>query len=238
MKKLLILSGVLNVILFLFLSVVLVRTDKLSAILRKVGLIESMDISELNTNDNKWKTRESIFDVLPNDSLAIVFLGNSITENCEWQELLQQPNIINRGIDGDMTFGVLARIENIIDMRPLKIFIEIGINDIILNVPLDTILKNYSLIIQQLQHECPNSEIYAQSILPVFNNFNTATQKINQFNSKLKLLSEERGVTYIDINSHFCLNDGSLDPRYTFDGIHLNGIGYLLWKEVIDQYLK
>lgn len=31
---------------------------------------------------------------------------------------------------------------------------------------------------------------------------------------------------------------GMLDKRYTNDGLHLMGEGYLAWKEVIEKYVK
>jgi hypothetical protein len=45
----------------------------------------------------------------------IVFLGNSITESGkDWSKRLNYPNIKNRGIGGDVTDGVLARLDEII----------------------------------------------------------------------------------------------------------------------------
>jgi hypothetical protein len=40
----------------------------------------------------------------------IIMLGNSITEGGDWKKLLKDSTIINRGIGGDVTFGVLNRI--------------------------------------------------------------------------------------------------------------------------------
>ena len=31
---------------------------------------------------------------------------------------------------------------------------------------------------------------------------------------------------------------GLLDKRYTNDGLHLTGEGYLVWKKAIEQYVK
>ena len=37
----------------------------------------------------------------------IMFLGNSITEGADWIKLLKDSTVINRGISGDITFGIL-----------------------------------------------------------------------------------------------------------------------------------
>jgi len=29
-----------------------------------------------------------------------------------------------------------------------------------------------------------------------------------------------------------------LDPEYTNDGLHLTGIGYLVWKSAVEKYLR
>ena len=46
-----------------------------------------------------------VFDSLGVDSADIVFLGNSLTNGGEWDELLGMPNAVNRGISGDTTEG-------------------------------------------------------------------------------------------------------------------------------------
>ena len=44
--------------------------------------------------------RRSLFEKLPVTSKDIVFLGNSITDGGEWNELLANPRVKNRGISG------------------------------------------------------------------------------------------------------------------------------------------
>ena len=54
--------------------------------------------------------RRSLFEVLPIHSNDIVFLGNSITDGCEWAELFDNPRIKNRGISADRTGWMLSLI--------------------------------------------------------------------------------------------------------------------------------
>ena len=44
------------------------------------------------------RQRRSLFEVLPVYSSDIVFLGNSITDGCEWAELFNNRHVKNRGI--------------------------------------------------------------------------------------------------------------------------------------------
>jgi len=43
-----------------------------------------------------------------------IFLGNSITEMDNWKTLTNDTTVVNRGISGDVTFGVLARLNDVV----------------------------------------------------------------------------------------------------------------------------
>lgn len=60
----------------------------------------------------------------------IIFLGNSITEGGKWRQLLKDSTVINRGIAGDNTFGVLARLDELVKLKPASLFVLIGTNDL------------------------------------------------------------------------------------------------------------
>src|SRR5687767_5230583 len=53
----------------------------------------------------------------------VVFLGNSITAGTDWNELLELKNARNRGISGDITFGVLERLGEVTEGKPAKLFV-------------------------------------------------------------------------------------------------------------------
>ena len=58
----------------------------------------------------------------------IVFLGDSITEGAQnWKKYFDNNRIANRGIGGDTTEGVLARLDEIYYYKPLAVFLLIGI---------------------------------------------------------------------------------------------------------------
>ena len=58
-----------------------------------------------------YDQRELLFESLPTSENDIIFLGNSITDGGEWNELFQNANCKNRGISADVTEGVLNRLE-------------------------------------------------------------------------------------------------------------------------------
>jgi len=187
--------------------------------------------------------RQTLFDKLSSSKNTIYFLGDSLTDDCEWNELLSNNNIKNRGINGDSTQGVLNRLNQITLSKPQKIFIMIGINDLLGNIETNIILDNYQKIIKTIRIDSPKTKIYIESILPI--NFELdktkrpiTNQDISDFNNKLKDFSDNSNIFYIDLYSKFLDSSNQLDKQYTIDGIHLNGNGYLIWKNEVSKYIN
>jgi lysophospholipase L1-like esterase len=167
-----------------------------------------------------------------------MFLGDSLTDLCEWAEILKDDQIINRGICGDTTDGILNRINNIIDYKPKKLFLMIGINDLNQGVSVENIVENYILILEAFKNQIPVTKVFIQSILPVNNQLRSngeVNKKIIDLNAKLKELAQTFSFQYIDLFTAFLDKDNQLDAQYTSDGVHLNGQGYLIWKEIIEK---
>lgn len=59
--------------------------------------------------------RRSLFELLPIRSSDIVFLGNSLTDGCEWSELFDNRHIRNRGISSDRACELAERLDPIVE---------------------------------------------------------------------------------------------------------------------------
>jgi len=186
----------------------------------------------------------NLFRSYSNSEKDIIFLGNSITNHADWEELLGMPNARNRGISGDITYGVLERLDEVIEGHPAKVFILIGINDISRNIPDSVILNNDRKIIQRIKVGSPKTKIYFQTLMPVNNTFTqfknhyNKDEHIQAVNEGLKKITAEENITLIDLHPHFLDSEGRLDKNYTFDGLHLNAKGYEVWKKILKPYLK
>ena len=186
------------------------------------------------------KHKTSHLKTLPINEGQIIMLGNSITAECEWSELLENPNILNRGVIGDGTSDILNRLDDVIAMKPKKIFLLIGVNDLLF-LPLSTITENYEKIVNQLLLETPNTKLYLESVLPVHNDFRRNGMKnedIDILNKNIEQIAQKRGQVFINLNEKFKNTEGGLNPEYSLDGIHLNGKGYLLFKDIISSYIN
>jgi lysophospholipase L1-like esterase len=190
-----------------------------------------------------YEQRKTHFETLPNTEGEIILLGNSMTDGAEWAELFGNPRVKNRGISGDVTTGVLDRLDEITESKPDRVFLLIGTNDLARDVPAEQVVENIGHIVARINADSPTTEVYVQSIFPVndhYGLFGGHTSKgdvIRRINRQL-----ERGIegdyTYLDLHSRFTDRVGKLDLRYSNDGLHLNGAGYRQWADFLRQYVE
>ncbi|MES2417701.1 MAG: GDSL-type esterase/lipase family protein [Bacteroidota bacterium] len=174
-----------------------------------------------------------------------IFLGNSITAGTDWAKLLSLPQAKNRGISGDITFGVLGRLQEIIAGKPAKIFILIGINDISRNIPDSIILNNYKTIVRRIREGSKQTRIYFYTLLPVnssfakFKNHYNKDEHILYLNEQIRKMTA-KNVTIIDLYPNFLDKDNHLKAELTKDGLHLIPEGYKVWADLLNAggYLK
>ena len=167
----------------------------------------------------------------------IVFLGNSITQGGnDWSKRLNYPNIKNRGIGGDVTDGVLSRIDEIGYFKPKAVFLLIGINDLWNNGSPDKpsaeyIGNNIIKITQAVNAQTPKTKIYVQTVLPIEKEeFRDNILKVNEI---IKAKEKESPYEIIDLFSIFVNQNGLIKKELSTDGIHLNEKGYDTWVKFI-----
>jgi len=223
-----------------------IKMGNLSKILILVISCLSANLGFAQTADTSFAgpyflKREAFFEALPAKKKAIVFLGNSITEVGEWSELFQDKNVINRGISGDVTYGVINRLPFILAQKPKKIFLAIGVNDIKRGASIEEVSRNHERIIRLITRLSPKTKLYLQSILPVNEAMladiyvKITNERINSANQKLRELASTYGCVYVDLHqSELKGSDGQLKKELSTDGLHLQPIAYITWA----NYLK
>jgi|TARA_A100001011_G_scaffold85395_1_gene89415 lysophospholipase L1-like esterase len=183
------------------------------------------------------------FNSSPLNKGDIIFLGNSITaEGKDWSSRLGNSIIRNRGIGGDTTDGVLARLGEIIDSNPAAVFLLIGINDLYNNTiekpSVSYIANNIIDIAKKIKSSSSNTKVYIQTLLPIskqksFKYYDLYNQNIKKIN-KIIIENQQQGLyTVIDLHSLFVDNKGQLINDLTYDGLHLNERGYVIWSNFI-----
>jgi len=190
-----------------------------------------------NYANSYYQQRVEYMRKMPHQKNEIVFLGNSITERGEWAEILSDSPfpILNRGVGGDNSFGILARMDEILAAKPRAIFLMDGINDQFRKLPHETSIYNYKRIIQKIKKESPKTKIYLESALPINEEMTKEPYTkgrnvlVPELNKRLKQLAEEENITFIDICPLFQDEEGKLKKEFTMDGVHLKASAYIDW---------
>ena len=233
MKKLLSYSLFLNVIfLLLFGYFFFIKRDGFNYLKTKI-----FNTIKEPLNSHLYQTKMSVFNSMSIVEGSIIFLGDSITEFCNWSELFGKNNIINRGISGDTLDGLLYRVDEVIERKPKKIFLMIGINDLGKGKNVNQILEKYTILIKKIHTNLPETIIYIQSVLPAKRKTLRNTD-IKNINIGLIKIANKYNKNYIDLYSSFLSKNNELNDAYSLDGLHLNGKGYQLWKQIIKKDIE
>lgn len=183
-----------------------------------------------------------------------VFTGSSLMEMFPINKLLEEHNdsaiVYNRGIGGFVSQELLEVIDVCaIDLKPSKIFINIGTNDLSdSRIPISELMENYDKIISKIEASLPETVIYLMAYYPV--NYEAADQnmkeclkvrnneKIRTANVEVKKLAEKHNQRYIDINKNLMDEQGRLKAEYTIEGLHINEDGYRAVYDDMIAYVK
>ena len=188
----------------------------------------------------KLPFRSSIFSEAPKKNGLIYFVGDSQTEAFELNEFLGNPNVRNRGIWGDKSDGILRRIDSIAILKPSKVFIMIGVNDVHDGARVEEVFENIKEVIAKIQTMSPYTIIYVQSVLPtdqtIFHSEEPSTHNIVRLNKMYQTLDNGKNILFINLYPHFLAN-GTLKKELSFDNVHLTGKGYALWAKLLKPYL-
>ena len=171
-----------------------------------------------------------------NNKVDIVFIGDSLTKDGIWNEFFPSLTVANRGFGSATSSDIVSLLDTVISTNPKMAFVMLGINDFLNNTPVDLVLKNFELILDEL--ETANIEVVIQSTIqcelvvcgPEMVN------SINKLNANLVNLSALKGHTFLDLED-LSFVDGLL-PYHTVDGIHLTAQGYIYWSEKISDLIK
>ncbi|MDR0823871.1 MAG: GDSL-type esterase/lipase family protein [Prevotella sp.] len=221
------------------------RTTILLACLLLVSMgLSAQEIKENILENKTYMERMAYFEANPLGKGQVVFLGNSLTQGGKWDEYFPARKPVNRGISGDNTLGILNRLHEIIAAKPNKLFLLTGTNDISLNRSNEMIMTGLKSIIYQLRAGSPETKIYVQSLLPIYNGANVykrmlgKEKQIEKLNKELEKFCKKEHIRFINIYPALLAGKRQLDPKYTTDGLHLNSDGYAVWVNQIRKYVE
>lgn len=183
-----------------------------------------------------------------------VFAGSSLMEMFPIDKLLEESGsdkiIYNRGVGGFVSEELWNALDTcILDLKPSRLFINIGTNDLSdPSIPIDWMIAVYDKIITAVEQSLPDIRIYLMAYYPV--NYEAAAEsmkeclrirtneKIALANTEVAALAARHSQRYIDINRNLKDEQGRLKAEYTIEGMHINENGYRAIFDDIMSYVN
>jgi lysophospholipase L1-like esterase len=199
---------------------------------RVPGIVASY---EMNRN---YQVRREMFRFDKNESAKVLILGDSLTAQGEWNAMLGEPLVANRGIDGDTSAGVLARVGDDADFRGDAVVIWIGTNDVLQGGAAGPVAKG---IIEAARRKADvlkksfttesteDTEIFVLGIQPMATWVERGMERnatIREINAALAANATAEGYAFVDLHPVLADENGFLRGDMTSDGVHLSAKGY------------
>lgn len=162
----------------------------------------------------------------------VAFLGDSLIARGSWDKHLSIYEIENFGIDGDTTRGVLSRLSYILNRKPKKLFLLIGINDFSGFDSVDEVFFNYKKIVEKIRDN--GIEVIVVELL--YTQMHPYNKKVSIFNRLLLDYLKQNNIKSVNLNDDLS-QDEYLKEIYTTDGIHLNSYAYEIFANRLKEFL-
>lgn len=182
--------------------------------------------------------------------MKLVCIGDSLTygygvsSNECWVELLHKNlniEVINKGVNGDTTTGILSRSSrDILDLTPSHVIIMAGTNDILLNYSINNIIDNMKFTLKEakdnkitpiLALQPPIIPDLAKIYWDEYINYNDANKRLDTYIQSIQAFAYKNKINIVDFYSAF-RKYKNITNLYT-DGIHPNIKGHKLMFQTI-----
>ncbi|WP_261886532.1 SGNH/GDSL hydrolase family protein [Vibrio pomeroyi] len=160
----------------------------------------------------------------------LVMFGDSITEWAPWADIFRDISMVNRGLAGDTTTGMLRRIDTTVNVKPKLVCFMAGINDLAQGYDVEHIYPNYIGMLEVWQEN--DIKILVQSTLYVGSKLQGLNPSVDLLNKKISEYCTQQGIAFLDVNSVLSPNK-LLSNEYSCDDLHLNAKAYQAWAEVL-----
>ncbi|HIT07495.1 MAG TPA: hypothetical protein IAB55_00220 [Candidatus Merdivicinus faecavium] len=176
-----------------------------------------------------------------------IFIGDSLTDGLAAYELLPREQVLaDTGINPQT---ILTRecigeegseqtvVEAAAALDPAKIYIMLGSNGVAF-LNFDDIIGWYGELIDALQADHPDAEIYVQSILPVTADKHLeqellTNERITELNGMIAEMAAEKGCFYLNVSEAVADENGCLPDELSADGMHFGVSTYRVWLDYL-----
>jgi len=187
----------------------------------------------------------------------VMMVGDSITDGITKYSVMSNATVVaSTGVNldalmrkelikiGDQNYKVIDAMKL---YQPKSIYIMLGANGIgaLSN---EKNIELYTLFLDEVIAQHPNAKIYLQSVIPInetkyhvkytkdYNN-KVSNKLIDDYNSKLQALAQQKKVYYLNVAEAFKDADGQLPDKATSDGLHFNAQYYTVWFDYLKTHI-
>ena len=153
-----------------------------------------------------------------------------MTDGYDVEQYYPEFKVENRGIGGDTTHGLLARLDvSVYQLKPKVIVMLIGANNF------KTMFEDYEDIIIGIKENLPDTKLVICSLTSMGGEWGKNNQLAAFNNVKIKAYAEKHGCPFVDLYTPLLnMETNEIFENYTTDGGHLTAEGY----EVLTSAIK
>lgn len=185
----------------------------------------------------------------------ILFVGSSLMEQFPIHEILMADHshltIYNRGIGGYTIPEMEETLdEQVFDLEPAVIFINIGTNDISNpECSVKLLIERYEHLLKRIRERLPETDIYVMAYYPANNRdlpvpeviremMESRIRKLKEANREVEKLADRLGMQFINVNEGLTDNTGLQKKEFSIDGVHMYANGYRVVYRNLKPYLE
>jgi len=191
---------------------------------------------------------------------VVMTIGDSITHGVmshNYSKMIEDKlsaygyQTVNAGINSDLAYSVVQRIDDILACKPKIVTVLIGTNDVMSTFPnenifyaltgripfgqktsLDFYIDNLSILIRKLK-SLPDVEIYLYSLPVIGEDLDSFQNKeIMRFSEAIKKISEKENLTYLPLNERM---QDYLTQSPTIDGLKFGELQFANVRTIIQS---
>lgn len=165
--------------------------------------------------------------------------GYGVKSKERWTNIVKEKldiELINKGICGDTTTGLLTRFyKDVVFEKATHVVIMGGTNDFLWQVPIEQVKANIAAILFHSIHynivpiigiPIPVDADAAEKNWNFIDSFKVVNDLIIEFSQWIKKFSTHNNIKVIDFYSLFNKDITGIQSQYYIDGLHLNKFGH------------
>lgn len=170
------------------------------------------------------------------DTVNIVMLGNSITYQGNWHQVLKRKDVFNGGKPGWTTEQISWVIKNfVVPNKPKLCFFKGGTNDYILGIPTKRITSNMMMIMDSIA-SVGTYPVYTTTLYEKGNSFKN--KQIDSLNFQMAEFCAIKGYDFLDLRPFLCSEGDIMEKYVQDDNIHLMPEAYPIWGEAMQTIIQ